>query len=69
MTTHKTTTETEILTDEALDQAQGGFFAYNPSFTGGVRVATGDVNGDGAAEVITSPGQGGGPHVRVFDGS
>jgi len=26
------------------------FFAYDPRFTGGVRVAQGDVNGDGVAD-------------------
>ena len=44
------------------------FFAYPPSFTGGVRVATGDINGDGVADIITGAGAGVGPHVRVFDG-
>lgn len=44
------------------------FFAYSPAFTGGVRVATADVNGDGYTDVITVPGAGGGPHVKVFDG-
>ena len=45
------------------------FFAYDPSFTGGVFVAAADVNGDGRADIITSVGPGGGPHVQVFDGA
>lgn len=44
------------------------FFAYAPGFTGGVRVAAGDVNGDGIAEIITGAGPGSGPHVKVFSG-
>ena len=43
------------------------FFAYDPRFAGGVRVAASDVNGDGQADIITGPGAGGGPHVKVFD--
>lgn len=43
-----------------------GFYAYDPAFSGGVRVATGDIDGDGRDEVVTAPGGGGGPHVRVL---
>ncbi|HVK10352.1 MAG TPA: VCBS repeat-containing protein [Gemmataceae bacterium] len=45
------------------------FFAYAPSFTGGVNVAVADVDGDGRDEVITGAGGGGGPQVNVFDGT
>ena len=43
-----------------------GFMAYSPTFTGGVSVAMGDVDGDYDDEIITAAGPGGGPHVRVF---
>jgi glucose/arabinose dehydrogenase len=45
------------------------FYAYDSSFHGGVRVAVGDVNGDGVPDIITAPGRGGGPNVRVFSGT
>jgi hypothetical protein len=45
------------------------FFAYYPSFSGGVTVAAGDLNGDGSADLVTGAGLGGGPHVKVFDGA
>src|SRR5262249_48163092 len=40
-----------------------------PGFTGGVHVATGDVNGDGVDDVVVGAGPGAGPHVKVFDGA
>ena len=42
------------------------FFAYGENFRGGVKVATGDINGDGTMEIITGTGKGGGPQIRVF---
>jgi hypothetical protein len=47
------------------------FLAYEPSFRGGVRVALGDVVGDGTEQIITAPGPGRVGQIRVFrqDGS
>ena len=44
------------------------FLAYEADYTGGVRVATGDINGDGVPDIITATGVGGGPRLRAFSG-
>ena len=69
----------EVIDGTKLNQVQGNgqiadtallqsFFAYDVSFTGGVRVAAADVTGDHKADIITGAGVGGGPHVLVFNG-
>lgn len=44
-----------------------GIFAYGFDFMGGVYLAAGDWDGDGRPEIITGAGDGGGPHVRIFN--
>jgi len=46
--------------------AKASFFAYAPTFLGGVSVATGDLTGDGVREIITGAGIGGAPQVNVY---
>jgi len=43
------------------------FYAYNLNFKGGVNLASGNVINDYQEELITSPGSGGGPHIRIFN--
>ena len=50
-----------------IGKLKNSFFAYDKNFKGGVNLATGDFNGDGRAEIVTGPGQGGGPQIRIFD--
>jgi uncharacterized protein YkwD len=45
------------------------FYAYATTFHGGVRVAAGDVNGDGKADIITAPGAGMPTIVKTFSGA
>lgn len=45
------------------------FFAYEPSFRGGVNVAMADVNADGKDDLVAGAGVGGGPRIRVFNGA
>jgi len=44
------------------------FNAFDPGFQGGVRVATGDFNGDNVDDIVCAAGPGAGPHVKIFDG-
>jgi hypothetical protein len=53
-------------TGKLMDQ----FLAYSTSFTGGVRLAAGDVNDDGHADVVVAPGnRAHGLPVEVYSGT
>jgi hypothetical protein len=54
------------LNPEAALFASG--YAYEPAFTGGVFLSAGDFNGDGFADIVVTPDQGGGPRVRIVSG-
>ncbi|WP_168218902.1 FG-GAP-like repeat-containing protein [Limnoglobus roseus] len=42
---------------------------FESSFTGGVYVTAGDVNGDGVPDLAITPDEGGGPRVDVYSGA
>jgi hypothetical protein len=54
--------------DWATTKLVDSFFAFDPTFRGGVTVRAGDVNGDGFADIVAGAGPGGGPAVSVFSG-
>ena len=59
----------QVYVFDSLTQAvKTTFFPYGSGFTGGVNVASGDLNDDGYDDVVTAPGPGGGPNVEVFSG-
>ncbi|MCI0684277.1 MAG: autotransporter-associated beta strand repeat-containing protein [Gemmataceae bacterium] len=47
----------------------GSFRAFGNRFRGGVRVAAGDINNDGRAEIIAATGPGTSARVNVYDGA
>lgn len=53
---------------EAASGAERFRFDPFPGYTGEIRVATGDLNGDGIADVVTAVGGSGPAHVMAFDG-
>jgi uncharacterized protein YkwD len=62
-------TPTVSIFDPTTHQLIYSFTPYSPNFTGGVRVAVGDVNGDGIPDIITATGPGGGPQINVYNGA
>ncbi len=52
--------------DNGVASLTSSFFAYDQGFTGGVTVAAENYNGVAGDEIITGTGQGGAPHVKIF---
>jgi hypothetical protein len=46
---------------------KGQFFAFEESFRGGANVGSGNIDGNGAAEIVVGRGAGALPEVRIFD--
>ncbi|OWK43984.1 YDG domain-containing protein [Fimbriiglobus ruber] len=58
-----------VVLDGKTHQQLASFSPFETTFTGGVFVTVGDVNGDGVPDLIVTPDQSGGPIVAVYDGA
>ncbi|OWK39888.1 beta strand repeat-containing protein [Fimbriiglobus ruber] len=58
-----------VVLDGTTHQQLLSFNPFETTFTGGIFVAVGDVNGDGVPDLIVTPDQSGGPIVAVYDGA
>jgi hypothetical protein len=48
---------------------QASFYPWPVTFSGGVRVAMGNLDGDGSPDLVVAAGPGGLPEVKVYDGT
>ena len=58
-----------VQVDNTAGTVQFTLTPFGASWTGGVRVATGDLTGNGVDDIIVAAGPGGGPRVAIYDGA
>jgi hypothetical protein len=57
-----------LVVDGQTGRIDRAFFAFAPTYRGGVQVNTADINGDTIGDIIAiAPGKKG-THIKVFDG-
>lgn len=57
-----------VFSGNGFGQLADFFGIEDPNFRGGARAGTGDINGDGVADLLVAAGFGGGPRLAAFDG-
>jgi hypothetical protein len=62
-------TESQVQVYDAQSGALKFTFDPFPGFAGGVSVASGNITGDAVPDIVVGAGPGGGPEVRIFDGT
>lgn len=56
-----------VRTFDATGKLLGQFNAFDKNFKGGIKITTGDIDGDKEDEIIAVPAGNGGPHVKIFN--
>ena len=56
----------QVRVQSPVGKVESSWFAYDKNLRGGVNVAIADVDGDGELEVITGPGPGTEPLIKIF---
>lgn len=57
----------QVRVQSPVGKVESSWFAYDKNLRGGVNVALADVNGDGELEVVTGPGPGSEPLIKIFN--